>query len=114
MESLRLLRARYGKTPAMFVQHIHRLCKAMEQVITVRKVIGAEDGTYVYPYPYFMQEQGFTATHCNMVLKQLRDKDLVCRVALGKTPFYRLNYQNQEIIDSGFEDPNELTKDIAI
>ena len=103
--SSKALRLKYGKTAAMFIQHIHALYTAGKCCVSLMKLDGFPEGRYVYPYPHFTSEEGYTSVHCSNILKVLRDSDLVVRLHLGKTPLYKLNYSHPEIVDAGyFED----------
>lgn len=105
MTKLRSIQKKYGKTPALYIEHIHRLYTSGREAITTSKLTGVDSGTYVYPYAYFREEQGFTDTHTSMILKRLRDAELLTYVKIGGTPFYKVNYKNQEIIDAGLFEP---------
>lgn len=106
--TLKALQKAYGKTPALFVQTIHRLYCSGKQTVKIEKLTNVKSGTYIYPYTYFRENLGFTDIHVSMVLKRLRDAELLLYVKIGGTPFYKLNYANQQIIDSGLEEPELL------
>ena len=103
--SSKALSNKYGRTAAMFIHHIHTLYTSGECCVSLMKIDGLPDGRYVYPYPHFIVEEGYTSVYCSNILKLLRDKGLAVRVRIGKTPLYKLNYSHPEIVDAGyFED----------
>lgn len=108
---MRNITRRYGRTVKIFVEFIHKLYVAGQECVELIDIKGLPSGIYVYPYRFFTEELAYTPTQISSVMKKIHEEGLMEKVSFSKTPLYRINYDNKDIIDAGLSDPSFLLKD---
>lgn len=111
--ALLYLNKKYGQQYTTIIKLIHQLYGYRKECVTVHD-IGDINGLYVYPYRVMKEEFDFTTSRITLLFKKMMENGHVLHKNIGSISIYKIDYENEEIINSGLVDPYKLTGDLNI